>query len=338
MKKALAVLMILVFALCTGCGGGTFKHLTHDEAQKMIATNSNVVIVDVRTQEEFDKKHIPKALLVPIEDLQAGDFSKLPDKDATLLIYCWTGRRAEDSAKILADEGYKNVYEMGGLVDWTGKLEGTEVAKQISQEETQDIIKTNPDVVLVDCRSQQDYEAKRIPGSVFIPLEAVMADDLSKLPDKDAMIICYCAEGKRSSEVAKLLVEKGYTNVSVMGSLRGWTGALEGTEVVNAKHLSHDEAREILATDPNAVLVDCRFPKDYEAKHIVGAIFVPKEAVMAEDFSKIPDKNATLICYCGDGNRARQTSRLLIEKGYKNVYEMGGIIDWTGPVEGTNVK
>ena len=94
----------------------------------------------------------------------------------------------------------------------------------------------------------------------------------------------------------------------------------------------------MLATNPDAILIDCRFPKDYELKHITGAVFVPKEAVMAEDFSKIPDKDSTLILYCGDGNRAQKTAKALAEKGYTNVYEMGGIIDWTGPVEGTDVE
>ena len=231
-EKVFAVVFAAIFI--AGCGGNEPKHLTQDEAQKIIASNPNAIILDVRTQEEFDKKHIPNALLVPIDDLKAGDFSKLPDKDATILVYCWTGRRAEDAAKILADKGYKNVSDFGGLVDWTG--------------------------------------------------------------------------------------------------------AAEGTEMQTFKHISQDEAREMLATNPDAILIDCRFPKDYELKHITGAVFVPKEAVMAEDFSKIPDKDATLILYCGDGNRARQTATLLVEKGYTNVYEMGGIKTWTGEVEGTEVN
>lgn len=236
MRKIFSTLMILVIALCAGCGGsgGTYKHLTHEEAQKLIDSTPDVIILDVRTQEEFDKKHIPNALLVPIEDLKAGDFSKLPDKNATILIYCWTGRRAEDSATILGDNGYKNVYEMGGIVDWKVKLEGTEFATY--------------------------------------------------------------------------------------------------------KTISQDEAMKILTEDPNAKLLDCRFPKDYEMRHIQNAIHYPLEAAVADNFEKIPDKSAPLITYCGDGNRGRLTAKVLVEKGYTNVYTMGGIIDWTGPVEGTAVE
>ena len=233
MKKIFSALMILFVALCAGCGEkSTYKSLTQPEAVKMMAEKPDAIILDVRTNDEFVKKHIPNAKSVPLEEFQNGNFSALPDKNATILIYCWTGRRAQDSAQILVNNGYKNVYEFGGMVNWSGPVEGEELFK----------------------------------------------------------------------------------------------------------HLSHEEAQELLNSDSSAVLIDCRFPKDYEDKHIVGAVFVPKEAVMAEDFSKIPDKDAPIICYCGDGNRARQTAKLLVEKGFKNVYEMGGIIDWTGPVEGTNAQ
>lgn len=234
MRKIFSLLIICLMIMLTGCGGGTYKHLTQDAAKQMISENPDVIILDVRTLDEFEKKHIQNALLVPLEDLKAGDFSKLPDKDATILTYCRTGRRAEEAAQLLADKGYKNVYEFGGIVDWTGEL--------------------------------------------------------------------------------------------------------EGMEVVTYKQISQEEAIKILAEDPNAKLLDCRFPKDYEARHIVGAIHFPLEAAVAENFEKIPDKNAPLITYCGDGNRGRLTAKVLIERGYTNVYTMGGIIDWKGEVEGTEVK
>lgn len=123
---AAAFLLIVAIFLCAGCGKG-YEHITHEEAQRMIEQNPDVIILDVRTKEEYGRKHIPNALLVPVEDLIKGDFSKLPDKNATILIYCWTGRRAEDSAKILIDHGYTNVYEFGGIVDWEGSISGKDL-------------------------------------------------------------------------------------------------------------------------------------------------------------------------------------------------------------------
>jgi len=126
-----AVLLLLLFALLIqGCGGPGYKHISMDEAAKMMESDKNVVIVDVRTQEEYDRKHVLGAICVPIEDIREGKLEKLPDKNKKLMLYCWTGRRSEDAAAILAKQGYKNVYDFGGLVDWTGKVEGTEVTKK----------------------------------------------------------------------------------------------------------------------------------------------------------------------------------------------------------------
>lgn len=128
MKKIIShtAFIIAVIAFVTACGNN-YKHIEQDEVMKMVEKNPDAIILDVRTLEEYNKKHIPNAVLLPIDDLRAGDFSKIPDKNKIILIYCWTGRRAEDSAKILIDNGYKKVYEFGGLVTWTGAVEGSEV-------------------------------------------------------------------------------------------------------------------------------------------------------------------------------------------------------------------
>ena len=222
--------------LFAGCGQNTYKHLTHDEAKALMASNSDAIIVDVRTPQEFEKKHVLDALNIPLEDLREGNFSQLPDKNATIIIYCWTGRRAQDAAEILIENDYRNVYEMGGIVDWTGKLEGTEVNtgyKQISQEEAMKILAEDPNAKLLDCRFPKDYELRHIPNAIHYPLEAAVADNFEKIPDKDAPLITYCGDGNRGKLTAKVLVEKGYTNVYTMGGIIDWTGPVEGTEVEN---------------------------------------------------------------------------------------------------------
>ena len=128
MKKIL-LLLILMLSL-SGCGvASTYQHLTPNEAAKIIETDKNILILDVRTVAEYEKKHIPNSVLLPIEELRKGNFSPLNDKNQKILIYCWTGRRAEDAAKILVDEGYTNIFEFGGLIDWTGKVEGSDIEK-----------------------------------------------------------------------------------------------------------------------------------------------------------------------------------------------------------------
>ena len=125
MKKFFVIICAALF-LCTGCGTDS-THITQDDAKRIMQSNPDAIILDVRTQEEFGKKHVLNAVLVPIEDLRNGNFSKLPDKDATILIYCWTGRRAEDAAQILIEHGYTRVYDFGGLIDWTGSVSGNDL-------------------------------------------------------------------------------------------------------------------------------------------------------------------------------------------------------------------
>ena len=130
MKKLFhyALSITICALLFAGCGQqNAYKHLTHDEAKALMASNPDVIIADVRTPQEFEKKHVLDALNIPLEDLREGNFSQLPDKNATIIIYCWTGRRAQDAAELLIENDYRNVYEMGGIVDWTGSVAGNDI-------------------------------------------------------------------------------------------------------------------------------------------------------------------------------------------------------------------
>ena len=128
-KILILSLTILTLLLFVGCGNN-YKHISQEEAIKIMETKKDYIIVDVRRKEEYDKKHIPNAILVPIEDIREGKLDALPDKDKMLMLYCWTGRRAEDAAALLVKYGYTNVYEFGGLINWTGDVEVEKVAAE----------------------------------------------------------------------------------------------------------------------------------------------------------------------------------------------------------------
>ena len=96
---------------------GEYKRISAEEAKEMI-DNEDVIVVDVRTEEEFEETRIEGALLIPDYEIQELAAEKLPDKDATILIYCRTGRRSENASRALLEMGYTNVYDFGGIVDW----------------------------------------------------------------------------------------------------------------------------------------------------------------------------------------------------------------------------
>lgn len=124
--KKFFIPIIFICMIIAGCSN-TYTHLSAEEAAKFMKRNPDAIILDVRTEDEYSRHHIPNSLLVPIETLRAGDFSALPDKNKIIMVYCWTGRRAEDASAILIENGYTNIYEFGGLIDWRGEVEGIDI-------------------------------------------------------------------------------------------------------------------------------------------------------------------------------------------------------------------
>ena len=98
-----------------------YHKLSAEEAYEMMVSQE-VVIVDVRTPEEYDGGHIPNAILVPNESIGDDMPEALPDKEATLLIYCRSGRRSKEASEKLLKLGYKSIYEFGGVIDWPYEL------------------------------------------------------------------------------------------------------------------------------------------------------------------------------------------------------------------------
>lgn len=91
--------------------------LTAEEAKQRMEENSEAIVLDVRTQEEFDQGHIPGAVCLPNEFI-AADMPFPFGKDTELLLYCRSGNRSAEAAKKLRDLGFSNVYDFGGIQDW----------------------------------------------------------------------------------------------------------------------------------------------------------------------------------------------------------------------------
>ena len=98
-----------------------YQKISAEEAYEMMASQE-VVVVDVRTREEYDGGHIENAVLVPNESIGSEMPEALPDKEATLLVYCRSGRRSKDAAQKLLKLGYQSVYDFGGVIDWPYEL------------------------------------------------------------------------------------------------------------------------------------------------------------------------------------------------------------------------
>lgn len=100
----------------------TFQTLTMDEAKIEIEDNPNIIIVDVRTPEEYKKGHIPGAMNIPVETPQLIT-EKIPDKNETIFVYCLSGGRSQRASELFADMGYGHITDIGGILFWSGNLE-----------------------------------------------------------------------------------------------------------------------------------------------------------------------------------------------------------------------
>lgn len=122
MKKIIPFLMSLL--LLVGCASqlkeSTYRQITMDEAIVMMEEESNYIILDVRTPEEFSEKHIPGAINIPNETIGTEEVPELPDKDQLILIYCRSGNRSKQASEKLVRLGYTNIVEFGGINDWPG--------------------------------------------------------------------------------------------------------------------------------------------------------------------------------------------------------------------------
>ena len=128
MKKLL--IFALAVMLLTACGQANenpkeaiYMNINAEEAKKIMDTEEGYIILDVRTQEEYDQGHIPGAIVISHEEIPEKAEDVLTDKDQLILVYCRSGRRSKIAAEALAELGYTNIKEFGGIIDWPYEVE-----------------------------------------------------------------------------------------------------------------------------------------------------------------------------------------------------------------------
>ena len=99
-----------------------YVHISQEDARAQMVDGEDYILLDVRTQAEYAEGHIPGAICLPNETIGSEPPAELPDREQTILVYCRSGRRSAEAAQKLADMGYVNVLEFGGILDWTGEI------------------------------------------------------------------------------------------------------------------------------------------------------------------------------------------------------------------------
>ena len=96
------------------------------------------------------------------------------------------------------------------------------------------------------------------------------------------------------------------------------------------RQISMDQAVIMMAEEENYIILDVRRADEFAAGHIPGAVNIPNESIGTEEIPQLPDKDQLILVYCRSGNRSKQAAGKLVNLGYTNIVEFGGILDWTG--------
>lgn len=219
----LLMLMMLTMTLTVACAKNeakpadgssdvaTIKTMTGEELVKQNSgkEKDKVLIIDVRSPEEYKAGHIQHAININVEGFEdrIGELEDL--KEFPIITYCNSGKKSGQVAEILVNNGFKDVTNAAGVKEFEYDLVHYE---DIRGAAFQKLIDENKDMVLVDVREEKQVaEEGMIAGAINVPFNAVEAN-LDKLP-KDKTIALYCNTGTKSAEVAKQLETLGYENV-----------------------------------------------------------------------------------------------------------------------------
>lgn len=99
-------------------------------------------------------------------------------------------------------------------------------------------------------------------------------------------------------------------------------------ETLTYEQISAEEAKAIMDTEKEYIIIDARTGSEFAEGHIEGAILIPEYEIADRAEKELPNKDALILVYCRSGRRSKIASEELVKLGYTNVKEFGGIIDW----------
>ena len=131
--KKIWIMCIALIIMLTGCGKGDsmndaenqpeFQQVSMQEGLDLMKEDSDYILLDVRRADEFEEGHIPGAINIPNESIGAEEIEELPDKNQNIYVYCPSGNRSKQASARLAELGYTNIIEFGGINDYSGEIE-----------------------------------------------------------------------------------------------------------------------------------------------------------------------------------------------------------------------
>lgn len=290
-----------------------------------------VVFVDVRDVFAFEKSHINNAIHIPLEILPQR-LNEIPANTA-IVIYDETGKKGHQALRTLVGAGFTNVVNISGghtslqrharaagfnnidlelLTIENKSIEGK--TEEVEEKETHTKTHDNDSTIVIDVRTPEEFEAGAFPDAINIPLDELMYrfEELGNNANRE--IIVYCASGARSAYAQQVLMQVGYTNVKNGGGLSQMMSTIKQVKKENNT-----------ASSNAPLVVDVRTVGEFRGGAYPGAINIPLDELQSR-INELGDKSRDITLYCASGARSAYAQRVLMQMGFSNVKNGGGIM------------
>jgi len=288
----------------------------------------NPVFVDVRDVFAFEKSHVKGAIHLPLEIL-AEQIKSIPE-NRTVIVYDETGKKGHQALRTLLGSGYKDVTNISGghtslqrqartvgfkhlQIDLL-PLEPKSLEKENSKTEEKIVEKVQDanSPIVVDVRTPEEFEDGAYPDSINIPLDELMHRYKELGNNAAREIVVYCASGARSAYAQQMLMNLGYANVKNGGGL--------------SSMMSRRNTKPSATAPSNEpIVVDVRTSEEFEDGAFPGAINIPLDELQSR-IAELGSKSREITLYCASGARSAYGQRGLLQMGFTNVKNGGGIM------------
>ncbi len=288
----------------------------------------NPVFVDVRDVFAFEKSHIKGAVNIPLELLPQQISSLSPER--SVIVYDETGKKGHQALRTLLGAGFNDVTNISGGHTSIQRFERTigfkyiqinllpVVAKSVEEEaegvEEKEVAVNHDDnsLLIVDVRTPEECRSGVYPGSINIQLDELLHRVSELGSNLEREIVVYCASGGRSSYAQQMLSQLGYTRVKNGG----------GISAMMAQRNAPPAAAKV-STEP--LIVDVRSTDEFSGGAYPGAVNIPVDELQNR-INELGAKSRDLTLYCASGARSGYGQRMLLQMGFTNVKNGGGLM------------
>ena len=309
---------------------GFSPSITATELDNFVA-GKNPVFVDVRDVFAFKKSHVENAIHIPLE-LLLQQINNIP-ANRPVIVYDETGKKGHQALRTLLGAGFTNITNISGghtslqrharaigfknisieLLPFEKKSVKTETKEVQEAKEEKTVTVNENSVLIVDVRTVQEFLSGAYPDAVNIPLDDLMyrRDELGNNLNRE--IVVYCASGGRSAYAQKQLMQIGFTNVTNGG----------GLSQMMSRRNAQPSAPKAVSAEP--IIVDVRTPGEFAGGAYPGAKNIPLDELPSR-INELGDKSRDITVYCASGARSAYAQRMLMQMGYADVKNGGGLM------------